>query len=255
MISATARYAALTDIYRNWIEFLETSRDCSFEEFYRCVESKLERAHLARAKFDKEKFPPLFGDLPLAQNIQPAALPSEWAAPLGPELQKFIRTDLERLLIAYIWKRGELWRISHVLAGLRGAEAPHDPVDATNDDSPAVMLQLGRHLAKPLEEPIFDQHTARQMLIYERLKKSDGLKNFEPRRAAQLTSQESCRNYRQWWRKHIRAQLEGLAPKSLESALLWADRIMFSLGKAVSVLHHADSAAKRKEEHLTKGAP
>jgi len=257
MTSTAAGYGALTRLFREWMRFLEGPGDCAFKQFYERVATGLEQANLTAALFNQEQFPSLYSEIPLAGSIDSTRLPTSWAPPAGLNLRDAVLTDLERLLIAYVWKRGELWMISHVLAGLRDQES-FDCLDpAADDDEPAVMVQFGRHLAKPLEEPIFDQHTARHMFACNYLNERDDacLEQFEPARAAQLTSRQNCQLYRNWWRAKLLAPLTQSRQTTLQADLLWADRIMFSLGKAVAVLWQADAREERKRQRQSEVLP
>jgi hypothetical protein len=229
----------IEEIYKTWSSFLNASRPstCTFREFYEeQVEPALRSAGVSRAVFDGEKFPSLHGELPLAGNINRSKLPLRWNL---KALNDSTSTDLERLLLAYIWKRGELWRVQHVLAGLRdnsngSLRGSSDDVDEKSDDGPAVMWQFGKHLANPKAEPIFDQHTSRHRVIYEWLAEGHELVQLaDVSRLEKLTTRMQCKNYVRWWRNTIEQKVKKSDEREKPAdALLWADRIMFALGKA-----------------------
>jgi hypothetical protein len=229
-------------IYGKWRAFLvsEHDQESTFQAFYvQEVEPRFKKAKLSRALFDTAKFPSLHDSLPLAGKISRKTLPKEWNL---ETLRTSVRTDLERLLLAYIWKRGELFRLEHVLAGLDdderklARESLEEKSEERGEEGPAVMWQFGRHLAKPYAQPIFDQHTSRHRIIFEWLKDEP---NLEKLRAAdrlnKLTTRDQCQRYLKWWKLNVLSRVDRNVANRVESrpnALLWADRIMFALGKA-----------------------
>lgn len=245
----------LVDTYGKWREFLGSKGDHSntFENFYKKeVLPALKRANLSKAAFDEEKFPSLHEGLVLAGRIDRENLPNQWNL---EALRTSVGTDLERLLLAYIWKRGELWRVQHVLTGLadrkRSYDSPEKDVkERVDEDGPTVMWQFGRHLASPENEPIFDQHTSRHRIVFEWLKKAGSLEKLaDLERSEKLTTRRRCREYLAWWKENIRPRV-GRANKSVESradALLWADRTMFALGKAAAYRSDRETGTGKTE--------
>jgi hypothetical protein len=249
----------IEQIYGKWREFLESEHDrpLTFQAFY---EQEVETAfeHVKLPLFDADKFPSLRDRLPLAGRIKRKNIPAHWNLETLPTS---VTTDLERLLLAYIWKRGELRRVKHVLAGLdddEGRSLPKSSEENDEDkgqDGPAVMWQFGRHLAKPDAQPIFDQHTSRHRIIFKWLEEGRNLEELpEVIRLNKLTTRDKCREYIEWWRKSVLRKVERNVARRIElrpAALLWADRIMFALGKA-----GAYKAKKSTEELARKpGAP
>jgi hypothetical protein len=252
--------------YGKWRAFLVPEHDqaSTFQTFYEQeVEPGFKKAKLSRALFDTEKFPSLHDSLPLAGKIRRKSLPIQWNF---EALRTSMRTDLERLLLAYIWKRGELWRVEHVLAGLDddkrklARESSEEKQEETGEEGPAVMWQFGRHLAKPDAQPIFDQHTSRHRIIFEWLKHEPNLEKLpDANRFNKLTTRDQCHRYLEWWKQNVLPRVERNVASSVESrpnALLWADRIMFSLGKAgaYKTENPTDEAARKPPARRSHGA-
>lgn len=68
-------------------------------------------------------------------------------------------TPLERLLVATIWKNGDIQKVSHVVDGLGNGSGTTIILDKTSKCP--VFKQFGRHLAAPDQHSIADQHTLR----------------------------------------------------------------------------------------------
>lgn len=68
-------------------------------------------------------------------------------------------SSLEKLLLALIWKNGDLAKIHHIVLGIKGELA---------ENGRLVFHAFGSHLANPTENPIIDQHVIRayQLLKY-----------------------------------------------------------------------------------------
>ncbi len=75
------------------------------------------------------------------------------------ELLAQASTPLERLMIATIWKNGDLQKVRHIAEGLGYGLGRATSLDKKS--SGPVFKQFGRHLAAPSEQPIADQHTLR----------------------------------------------------------------------------------------------
>lgn len=76
------------------------------------------------------------------------------------DVEQFERaSSLEKLLLALIWKNGDLAKIHHIVLGIKGEPA---------ENGRLVFHAFGSHLAKPTENPIIDQHVIRayQLLKY-----------------------------------------------------------------------------------------
>jgi hypothetical protein len=186
-------------------------------------------------------FPSLFSSLPIhAREGIPAidldALPQDWRP--ASISAKTTDNSLARFLLAFIWKQGDFDKVKHVLAGFVGTE----------DTSAVVLRQFGRHLKSPLMQPIFDQHTARHTMLYSR--PFDDTTTFSqyrrlfgrgrgliPSTQVALTKPARLCEFQTWWMDKLGNEINGRLPPMTRAAergeaILWADRIMFSLGKA-----------------------
>lgn len=124
-------------------------------------------------------------------------------------------TPLERLLIATIWKNGDVQKVRHIVDGLGlGSNVTLD-----EKTKGPVFKQFGRHLADPDRQPIADQHTLR---AYRMLTSND------PSDKAHLKDTSSgyeIQQYVDWVQK--------LAGADLSRDRLHAfDKSMFALGSA-----------------------
>jgi hypothetical protein len=229
-VRLTGNLERLTALYRRWMQYLRKP-DKSFESFHHLAIEELRASGFRRATFDSALFPSLSSELRLAGNIQLAALPVAWNTPA--DINNVANTPLEKLLVAYLWKRGDLWKFARLLEGIRNVEVP-----ALGDSDRAVMNQFGRYLCNPLAEPIFDQHTARHMLALAHLRGTQvTLKTFRTPSEGQLCKENKRREYKIWWLKIVRPAIELASGDGTEiNAMLWADRTMFSLGKALSAV-------------------
>jgi hypothetical protein len=219
--------AGLTSLYRRWMQFLRTPEE-TFESFHQDAMRDLRTHGYEGAVFDAELFPSLNDDLPLAGNLRAADLPVAWDS--TADVQDAATTPLEKLLVAFLWKQGDLWKFERLLDGIRDV-----PV-ALGDSDRAVMDQFGRHLRDPLNEPIFDQHTARHMDAMNHLvDPGSTLETFQGTAEHLLGREQARRNYKTWWSRVV---MPAIANRNRDEdqakAMLFADRTMFSLGKALS---------------------
>jgi hypothetical protein len=219
----------LTSLYRRWMEFL-VNPDEGFDAFHERAAGELRAHGYGRAVFDPAQFPSLYDELPLAGNFEAADLPAAWET--VADIQNAATTPLEKLLVAYLWKRGDLWKFGRLLDGIRNV----DGAAARNSDR-AVMEQFGRHLRDPLNEPIFDQHTARHMHAMKHLARPDRTLDSFVRPAEHTLGEERQRTaYKAWWLQVVMPAIVRRHNEQTRSiGMLWADRTMFSLGKALSL--------------------
>lgn len=75
-------------------------------------------------------------------------------------------SSVEKLLLALIWKNGDLAKIHHIVLGIKGEPAVKGRI---------VFHAFGSHLANPTENPIIDQHVIRayQLLKYFKNQEND----------------------------------------------------------------------------------
>jgi hypothetical protein len=120
------------------------------------------------------------------------------------------------------------------------------------DENAVVMRQFGRHLASPAVEPIFDQHTVRFFKIYTGMSDPVSFMDLLAANVDQPSTMADRREYVSWWKGTSLANKPALDQ-------VWADRIMFSLGKAAKTLGKTIAKAgrgggqsKKKSKHLSK---
>jgi len=248
--------------YRAWIGFLGVSCRYTadeFESFYgENVEQLFLHNALQRALFEKDTFPSLFDELPILERgakippIDPLQIiwNKEW-------LDRNVRDDVARLLLAFIWKQGDFQKAELVLAGLSGK-----PLTLNG----AVMHQFGKHLADPYVNPIFDQHTSRHRLLFAAFQKSVAGMSLEgfhklfgrkriPRTDQILGNKQHLESYLAWWLDTIENCLPQMVNRDSDAsergkAVLWSDRTMFALGKAGKLL---DSWICKQEDEEYEG--
>lgn len=130
------------------------------------------------------------------------------------------KTPLERLMIATLWKQGDLGKIGHIAAGI----VEHaDAIRSNFTESKApVFRQFGRHMAKPESEPIADQHSLR---AYRYLLGQD---IADSRHRLDTVKAEEVKGYVKW----VQALLNCDASSACIYRMYEFDRSMFALGKA-----------------------
>ena len=187
------------------------------------------------ARFNTNIYPALTGAY-FAKDIASAAKQGlQWQD--AETLLRLASNDsvLTRLLAAYIWKRGELDRVKHVLLGIEAVKQPDsgDVVDEddNNDDDGSdgnqtpeprsVMRQFGKHLADRVNEPICDQHTFRAMVMLKTVAQNPW--DHEQQRYRSLSAAQ-IDDYRVWW--------AGVTKSMTQEVRYELDKLLFSLGKA-----------------------
>jgi len=195
-----------------------------------------------RPRFDTNTYPSLFSELPLldkGQGLPIKDLPIEWT-PAALTAKPQIHDPLVAMLLGFIWKQGDFPKVANLLKGLRNT--------AQQCDDSVVLYQFGKHLANPMAEPIFDQHSCRaQWLLTEGIsnwESPDDLRKHLPgdQYAKVLfgdfrgqLGQQHLKNYLDWWTQLIVPVLPTTHSERI-SALQCIDRLMFCLGKAAVFL-------------------
>jgi hypothetical protein len=255
----------LSNFYREKIESafkpgILTTAIFDFED--KEIETGLKHGHSNDAKIKLANFPSLNRDLPIhPQTNAGVTIGSlelnelkEWNKKNAWEACK--GSPIARFLLAYIWKMNNFAKVRNVLEGFH--EAPSTPVrkprgqagrdeeeieEKANDENAIVMRQFGRHLRSATTQPIFDQHTARYLIVSEQIEKKPGMryktycelftKGNIPDSAPKLRTAALREEFVTWWDRHIALKGDG---GSNSDKYLWADRIMFSLGKAAGLV-------------------
>jgi hypothetical protein len=218
----------LNQLYERWLAFLQ-GNEGTFREFHESACESLVAIDYDNAIFDEELFPSLIDAIPLAGNIQLDGLPDTWNS--IDDMRRAANTPLEKLLVAFLWKQSDLKKFRRLLDGIRRREAP-----IGEDLDRVVMDQFGRHLREPLAEPIFDQHTARHMRAVEHLgNPGSSLETFIGPKEHLLGKEAMRTDYKRWWSEVVEPAVSRRnGVESRATAMVWADRTMYSLGKALA---------------------
>lgn len=137
-----------------------------------------------------------------------------------------IKDPLSKLLYSLAWKNGDLGKIKHIFNGIRdGFE------NQTNNVKQAIVFhQFGKHLAKPNEQPIIDQHVIRAYAFYT----SMGLVDDELNRIRKIEEITLNHNYfvngYVKWIKGITDKLE-----NKRDFIYQVDRLLFAVGKTIKL--------------------
>lgn len=233
-------FKSMRDAYDNALNILTAEKPLTasvFHEVYRKHFGKysfpaLHGTPKSRPQYDENLYPSLFSDLEILGPEGGNAWDADQLPASLDELRKTIRhkndASLARALLAFIWKQGDLNTLMHMISGLRG-DSP---------SSSAVMWQFGKHLKDPLDTPIFDQHTSRARLLlvcFDDWKdRSTLLTVYKARlpKGQKLNNTPMLDAYLEWWQLHINKNLPREPRNDRALAILWSDRLMFSLGKA-----------------------
>jgi hypothetical protein len=193
----------------------------------------------SRPQFSEDVYPSLFRSLKVLPDGRPIDcqnLPRPWNN--WDELNNaLIDNPLARVLMGFIWKQGDISTLWHVFRGLHGEKyAPSDSI---------VMYQFGKHLADPVHNPIFDQHTYRAFGLLEAFGdwktrdafnslfgKPDGVKKGNALPAGAL------QQYLTWWNGVIAARFPQTKDERL-AVMSAIDKFLFSSGKAAKLQANA----------------
>lgn len=193
--------------------------------------------------FDLSIYPELPREFFAAEMLSQESVKKSWANPKDLLAAAAAVSVLTRILAAYIWKRGELPRVRHVLDGLLKSKAiPNDLVRSETSSSSAtpvdrdVMRQFGRHLADRDAEPICDQHTFRAFKI---------LTNHAEQASESTLTASEVREYVKWWSKTLPKRKLPADEAQRHATLYRLDQLLFSLGKA-ALLHSKKQSAPPK---------
>lgn len=269
--AALRSFDVLKSAYLAWRAFLLRDgrwRPEDFKTFYLAEIDAPFKADplLDRARFDHQLFPSLWDGLPILQGA--TAPPALALSTLGDDwpgsslAAQLTNNPLARVLLAFIWKQGDLLKVNHVLKGMQEQRRPEHG-DAF------VLWQFGRHLADPWTQPIFDQHTSRHRLVLRRMRPGrrgriplsyDQYVHLFGRRRSLIPAHEaSLRNARRgkqfiiWWKRAVEPRLPHVdsGPPARAEAIVWSDRIMFCLGKAAEIVRRIHEAKGDSEPRST----
>ncbi|CAN1592922.1 hypothetical protein [Pseudomonas mediterranea] len=152
------------------------------------------------------------------------------------------KTPLERLMIATLWKQGDLGKIKYIAAGI----VEHADAIRSNltESSAPVFRQFGRHLAKPESEPMADQHSLR---AYRYLLGQD---LADSRHRWDTVKAEEVKNYVKW----VQALFNCDSSSVCIYRMYEFDRSMFALGKATKFfINTVVPSAEKKNNSAAQG--
>lgn len=169
----------------------------SFGDFYKKESEKLEK-----------KYPMIDFDIDFKENdITILKIIQE------ENFQNNLKTPLEKLFYAILWKQGDLTKIKHIIKGMKGDKV----------ESALIFHQFGKFLSNK-NEPIIDQHVLRAFTFFD--------KEFEKyRNISEVTvvHQDLIQSYKNW----ILKTFEIKENKDNKVQLYKVDRILFLLGKFI----------------------
>ncbi len=123
-----------------------------------------------------------------------------------------MKTPVEKLLYAFLWKQGDLSKVRHIIEGISGSTSLNDK------RSGIVFHQFGKHLSDN-EEPIIDINVLRAFAVYTEtqrgLTKSGISQSSEGAKLVEA--------YIQWFKKVA----------NTPERRFMIDRIMFAIGKHI----------------------
>jgi hypothetical protein len=228
-------FNALNDYLSNEGEPLQAARIQGIYDDRFPEEAFSTTRHKSKPQYSDETYPSLFKSITVLADgnaVSVDGLPqiaASWAA-----LNRQIQTNsLARVLLGIIWKQGDLNVLKHVFSGLRG--------EPLNGGDRVVMYQFGRHLADPLKQPIFDQHTYRACRLLDGFHSWTNLEGFAklfkgknaiPKKDRLPTG--ALEHYLVWWNEQIGGRLPAGLQEKL-AAISAVDRLLFSLGKAAKL--------------------
>jgi|JI10StandDraft_1071094.scaffolds.fasta_scaffold51423_1 hypothetical protein len=137
-------------------------------------------------------------------------------------------TTLEKLLLAMIWKQGDLMKVKHIVDGIRNVNQ--------DGKSGQVFRQFGRFLNDPENEPIIDQHVLRAFRVDDLTMNRSSVIDFnehaisKARSSSILTSSDHAdiEKYKQWMRTGLNSTL-----RSIPGYMSAVDDVCFAVGKAI----------------------
>jgi len=134
-----------------------------------------------------------------------------------------LKTPLEKLLYAVLWKNGDLGKEKHIADGVLGIR---DNQEIKNEKG-LVFYHFGKHLQNKTN-PIIDQHVIRAFKLYEasdsRLEDIDKILKKETLNAK---DKSTFLRYVEWQNKHRLKDSDPIA------FTYYLDRLLFGLGKSL----------------------
>lgn len=128
-------------------------------------------------------------------------------------------STFEKLLLAVLWKNGQLSRVRPIVKGILGEKN-------SGSDFGIIFHQFGKSLADP-NEPIVDQHVLRAFCEYGDLSKVAGRKKV-PRKAVFKEADRSLVDAYCSWFKEVLKKVPEAEKKDFKYRF---DKLLFAIGK------------------------
>lgn len=112
---------------------------------------------------------------------------------ISKDFSEHIKTPLEKIFYAHLWKDKKLKPIIKII---EGAESALNDAVPSNGDKAVVYSFFGRHLVDRMKHPIIDQHCVRA----HRLIVNEAEENITKIRKGNLPTQEEAIEYCEWFR-------------------------------------------------------
>lgn len=126
-------------------------------------------------------------------------------------------TTLEKLLIALIWKNGDINKIKHIVSGIE-----NKPLEST---TAKVFTQFGKYLSNK-DEPIIDQHTMR---AYKYFVEKIELEDLNKSRTINNSDLKYIESYKNWLNKRAKEIKQDQRVQVVREI----DKLMFTMGKLI----------------------
>ena len=133
------------------------------------------------------------------------------------KLDKF--STIEKLLLAMVWKNGDLNKIKHIVSGIEDT--------CLKETKAKVFTQYGKHLRNP-EEPIIDQHVLRAFKYF-------GKELCEDKVRKSVTIKKSDVTYINEYKVWVNELSYNIDPKNLREIMREIDKLMFVIGKGIKI--------------------
>jgi len=140
------------------------------------------------------------------------------------DTDNFVGTPLERLLVAALWKNGDINKIQHIVDGILQA-------DGFRTNHSLIFKQFGQSLTNILE-PIVDQHVLRAFEIKSlKIYSEDAVNSLRKKSIYKISDKVHLDAYREWFKKI----LEQISPGEQAEFKNRLDKVLFIKGKIAKI--------------------
>lgn len=134
-------------------------------------------------------------------------------------------SPLEKLLLAVLWKNGDLQKVKYIVKGI--VEFKDDKSDEKQENA-LVFYQFGKFLTKT-GQPIIDQHVIRAFTMFESNENDkEKIIKIQKRKEINKSDKETIKAYKKWVKEFSTNNLF-----RDQEYIYHIDRILFALGKAI----------------------